>query len=774
MNLITESIGEISEQIRTGKTPPTKISEYFEGTYNWYTPGDFSEALLLDSSARFISEKAITENKASIFEINTVLISCIGEIGKIGVLQRKSSCNQQITGITLKPHVDPVYFAYWCKANKDIFKNRARNAVVPILNNALLSSILVTFPEQLDDQKRIAYLLGKVEGLIARRKQHLRQLDDLLKSVFLEMFGDPVRNEKGWNKKKISEIATVKIGPFGSLLHAEDYISGGIPLINPSHIVDGEIQVDDKLTITDQKYHELSAYHLSINDVVIARRGEIGRCALVRTDKKLLCGTGSMFVRITGGYSPVLLQFLIFKTSLKSFLDSKAKGVTMKNINSSILENVEVINPASELQNQFATIVEKVESLKSRYQQSLTDLENLYGALSQQAFKGELDLSRVPLPPDFLSACKNKQDEAVAPIKSDIPKGIKIKLEGLNALNEKATGLKDIARAARASSLIDSKQFDLVKQAAAQLTACHSPIEQLKNMSGIASAMEQLESTIKPLNLSQYDSIVKTAELARNMASSISKSDLSWLDQQGSAALKYANAPFESMRSAMEKIESLNYRQADSIAKNIGLANNLRVSDLHDDTLRNSASVSSSIAGLESLQREQLESARRAQSALDYSTIAPKFNTSISRAYLDAQKATLAPLADMYKDWSISKYTQHLDAVTRIQNIIPDFTTWQQRLASDSLINYFDNEENYDRPLFYAEDLLDILSNATEPLSFESLIGQLNELATVDFVGYETIKTILFGLLAENQIKQTFDLENQILLFSIVENGSEQ
>lgn len=414
------------------------------------------------------------------------------------------------------------------------------------------------------------------------------------------------------------------------------------------------------------------------------------------------------------------------------------------------------ILPKAKKLNQFAAIAEKVESLKSRYQQSLTDLENLYGVLNRQAFKGELDLLRVPLSPDSLSEYENKQDAvAVAPIKSDIPKGIKITLESLNVFNENATGLKDIARAARALPS-DSKQFDIVKQAAAQLAACHSPIEQLKNMPGIASAMEQLESTIKPLNLSQYDSIAKAAELARSMASSISKSDLSWLDQQHSAALKYANEPFESMRSAMGKIESLNYLRVDSIAKSIGFSNNLRVSDLADDALRNSASASSSITGLEFLQREQLESARRVQSALDYSKIASKFDTSVSRAYLDAQKAIYDPLADI---------RSAMRSATSV---------YDQYLASNSLTSYLASVEDYDRPLFYAEDILDVLSNAAEPLPFESLIDQLNELATVDAVGYETIKTILFDLLAENQIKQTFDPENQNLLFSIVEDGSEQ
>ena len=184
MNLTTESIGEVAELIRTGKTPPTKITEYFAGTLNWYTPGDFSENLILDLSARFVSEKAVTEKKAIVFEKDTVLISCIGDIGKIGVLQRKSSCNQQITAVKLKPYIYPLFFAYWCKANKDIFESSARNAVVPILNNAVLSTISITFPAQLNDQIRIAHLLGKVEGLITQRNSTCNSWMSCLKVCF--------------------------------------------------------------------------------------------------------------------------------------------------------------------------------------------------------------------------------------------------------------------------------------------------------------------------------------------------------------------------------------------------------------------------------------------------------------------------------------------------------------------------------------------------------------------------------------------------------------
>jgi len=150
------------------------------------------------------------------------------------------------------------FIGMFLQSNFSYLRKTSTGATIPHINRNALESIPVPVFEY-DDQIRIATLLSKVENLISRRREQLKRLDELLKSVFLEMFGDPVRNEKGWEKKQIAEIGCVKIGPFGSLLHASDYISNGIPLINPSHIVNGEIQPDYSLTITSKKFDELTS-----------------------------------------------------------------------------------------------------------------------------------------------------------------------------------------------------------------------------------------------------------------------------------------------------------------------------------------------------------------------------------------------------------------------------------------------------------------------------------------------------------------------------------
>jgi len=288
------------------------------------------------------------------------------------------------------------YFLHFLKHNNfQRQKNKlCTGAIQSAISNSGIEKILVPVPEY-KEQRQIANLLSKAENLIVQRKESIRLLDEFLKSTFLEMFGNAVKNEKKWNKLELKNYAKVRIGPFGSLLHREDYIQNGIPLVNPSHIGEGKISIDPELTISKEKMKELSAYVMNKGDVVLGRRGEIGRCAVV-TNKEdgYLCGTGSIFIRPTENLNPIFLYNIISSASMRKVLENSAKGITMKNLNSGIIENLKIPVPPIELQTQFAQIVEKTEALKTQYQQSLQELENLYGSLSQKAFRGELELSK--------------------------------------------------------------------------------------------------------------------------------------------------------------------------------------------------------------------------------------------------------------------------------------------------------------------------------------------------------------------------------------------
>ena len=237
----------------------------------------------------------------------------------------------------------------------------------------------------LDEQRKIAAVLDKISDLAAKRSRQLDKLDELVKSRFVEMFGDPVINEKNWPKYKISDFATVKIGPFGSMLHADDYVRGGHPMVNPSHISDGVIIPDFSLSLNVQKQEELVAYQLLPGDVIIGRRGEIGRCAVVKKSG-MFCGTGCMFVRIFKDCRPDYLQRVISYPTFSSILEDKAVGVTMKNLNAGMVEDSNVYLPPLSMQDKFASFRAQVDTLKLRIGSSVDKLDTLKKSLMQEYF----------------------------------------------------------------------------------------------------------------------------------------------------------------------------------------------------------------------------------------------------------------------------------------------------------------------------------------------------------------------------------------------------
>ena len=191
-------------------------------------------------------------------------------VGRVSVHPAKSSLIGTMQYIFPKENIDIKFLAEFLK-----YQNLSRfytGATIPHIYFKDYQNIPLKLPS-LQKQKHISAVLDKCSALIAKYKLMLEKYDTLIKSRFIEMFGDPVINEKNWEKVRLDSVADIKIGPFGSLLHKEDYITGGHALVNPSHIIDGRICTDEKLTISDEKYTELTPYHLQKHDVVMGRRG---------------------------------------------------------------------------------------------------------------------------------------------------------------------------------------------------------------------------------------------------------------------------------------------------------------------------------------------------------------------------------------------------------------------------------------------------------------------------------------------------------------------
>jgi type I restriction enzyme, S subunit len=273
---------------------------------------------------------------------------------------------------------------------------RHQNKTTGIINLKLDSYLDSEIPlPTLDDQIRIAHLLGKVEGLIAQRKQHLQQLDELHKSVFLEMFGDPVQNEKRWDTKALPELC-IKITD-GEHLNPQ-FSRSGMPMVMAGNVLDHTVSIrDTKFVDYDLGKSFRKKCNPELSDVLLVSRGAtIGRLCRVDTSEPF-CLMGSVILlkpnhqMVNSTFLVALLKHpaLYFKL-FKSSGSSAQQAIYLKDV-----KRLVCILPPEELQSKFSDFSERVESAKEAYRSALTDLESLYNALSQQAFKGELDLSRV-------------------------------------------------------------------------------------------------------------------------------------------------------------------------------------------------------------------------------------------------------------------------------------------------------------------------------------------------------------------------------------------
>ena len=289
-----------------------------------------------------------------------ILISVRAPIGALNYAKEECCIGRGLAAIT--PNQDKVSsgFIYWLLKGKHKELNlQGTGSTFKAISRKVLEEIKVPDIE-LKKQTELAGSLEKVYSVIQLRKQQLEELDILIKARFVEMFGDPVSNPFNYDKVRLLQIADIKIGPFGSLLHKEDYIENGHPLVNPSHIVDSKISVDNKLTISNEKYEELGAYKLQIGDVVMGRRGEMGRCAVVLEDG-LLCGTGSILIRPTQNVTADFIQKIISFPSFKKTIEDMAVGQTMPNLNVPIVSNFEIIHPPVEVQKSYYDFVTQVD-----------------------------------------------------------------------------------------------------------------------------------------------------------------------------------------------------------------------------------------------------------------------------------------------------------------------------------------------------------------------------------------------------------------------------
>lgn len=299
---------------------------------------------------------------------------------------------------------------------RSLYASRMQGAVARrrSLTKSDFLNLEIPFPP-LDDQIRIAHLLGKVEGLIAERKQHLQKLDDLLKSVFTEMFGDIRAQKSNHPWRVLRPYLKASSGKSSKSVISKE--ETGIPIFGGNGVNGRAIKA------------------LYETPVVVA--GRVGQqCGVIHVTKGPCWVTDNAIVLGISDDSKLNIAYLA-KAFHYAPIRERVKQLDLPFINQSMLLDYPLPLPPINLQNQFATIVEKIEDIKARYRQGFNDLEVLYGALSQQAFKGELDLSRVPLPTDQDSQIHGEPVERQAG-RSSLPEGAVAPTEVINNLVQAA------------------------------------------------------------------------------------------------------------------------------------------------------------------------------------------------------------------------------------------------------------------------------------------------------------------------------------------------
>lgn len=369
-----KQLGEIGV-ILTGSTPSTSVKEYYDQSdYMFVKPGDIEESGItyLKASETYISELAFNTASRKLPK-HSVLVTCIGTIGKVGILQQEATCNQQINAII--PAADNIYYkylAYAISSIKSFLISKKNGPVVPIINKTQFSKFKIPVPP-MEVQEQIVAELDKINETIEDCRELLCNLDALAQSLFYDFFGDPITNPKGWETKSIQELAITTAGGTPSKSHPEYYMDGNIRWLRSGEVCKMNI-IDTELRITELGLNNCSAKIVPVNSVVVAMYGATAsQVGIIRTEMALNQAICAILPNMHT--NPIYLYFCL--SSLKDSLLKVAHGAAQPNISQAIIKSTYIPVPPLALQEQFATRIEQIEAQKEAVESTIAELQTL-------------------------------------------------------------------------------------------------------------------------------------------------------------------------------------------------------------------------------------------------------------------------------------------------------------------------------------------------------------------------------------------------------------
>jgi restriction endonuclease S subunit len=382
----TIKIGDVFK-VSSGGTPSRKKPEYFTtGTIPWVKTGDL-KGRFANHPSEYITEEALKNSSAKIFPPNTVLLAMYGAtIGACSILNFEAATNQACAALLPTVKCEPIYLYYYLKSIKSELIRKGVGGAQPNISAGIIKDTKIPLPP-LATQKKIAAILDVADAYRQKTKALIKKYDELSQSLFLDMFGDPVGNPKGWEKKPMGELMKIVRG--GSPRPIDKFLGGTYPWIKIGDATKGN---DIYLEKTKQHIIEEGLKKTRLlpkGSLIFANCGvSLGFARIIQFEGCIHDG----WLAFSELDNTVLNELFLLKAlnSITRYFRETAPDGTQPNLNSAIMKNFNVILPPIDLQNRFEVRLKVLIKQKAQAQESLVKAEELFNSLLGRAFKGEI------------------------------------------------------------------------------------------------------------------------------------------------------------------------------------------------------------------------------------------------------------------------------------------------------------------------------------------------------------------------------------------------
>ena len=388
-------LGTIGD-FKSGGTPSRNKSEYFKGNLPWITTTALGKTFIDESDAvEYITKEAVLNSSTKIILEDSIMVGIRVGVGKVSINTVPMCTNQDLIAIENidEKRIFKPYIVHCIKSYSNYFNTQKRGATIQGINSGVLKSLEIPLPP-LEIQRQIAKTLDTAAELLALRKQQLSELDNLIKSIFYDMFGDPVTNEKGWDVVKLSDFyedskTSVKCGPFGSALKKEEYVPNGVPVWVMDNITkQGDFIDKVYLCITEEKFNSLEGYSVKKGDIIISRAGTVGKmCVLTANYNKSIISTNLIRLRLNHELLPIYVVKLITIWGNRVCRLKTGDDGSFTHMNTGVLDTITFPYPPLSLQTQFASIVTKIEEQKALVKKAIDETQYLFDSLMSEYFE---------------------------------------------------------------------------------------------------------------------------------------------------------------------------------------------------------------------------------------------------------------------------------------------------------------------------------------------------------------------------------------------------